>query len=115
MLYSVRAHRAYEHIVHMGAVCQVRRAWLTHADGGNLPLTDILPGPSKPSSPRTLSLFYIENTSVHRKVCRRMVIDGPSKPSSSLVRFLPVSQYLLKPASGIWIRSKCGVLTSHEA
>ena len=24
-------------------------------------------------SPRTLSLFYMENTSVHRKVCRRMV------------------------------------------
>ena len=113
MLYSVRAHRAYEHIVHMGAVCQVRRAWLTHADGGNLPLTDILPGPSKPSSPRTLSLFYIENTSVHRKVCRRMVIDGPPKPSS-LVRFLPVSQYLLKLASGIWVL-ECGVLTYREA
>ena len=30
-------------------------------------------------SPRTLSLFYIENTSVHRKVCRRMVVwdDNP--------------------------------------
>ena len=29
-------------------------------------------------SPRTLSLFYIENTSVHRKVCRRMVLlTGP--------------------------------------
>ena len=42
------------------------------------------------------------------------MIDGPSKPSSLKVRFLPVSQYLLKPVSGIWIRSKCGVLTSQD-
>ena len=27
----------------------------------------------EPHFPRTLSLFYMENTSVHRKVCRRMV------------------------------------------
>ena len=31
------------------------------------------PGAVKVLSPRTLSLFYIENTSVHRKLCRRIV------------------------------------------
>ena len=39
--------------------------------------------------------------------------DGPSTPSS-LVRFLPVSQYLLELASGVWV-IECGVLTSREA
>ena len=39
--------------------------------------------------------------------------SGPSKPSS-LVRFLPVSQYLLELASGVWV-IECGVLTSREA
>ena len=38
---------------------------------------------------------------------------GPSKPSS-LVRFLPDLQYLLQPASGVWLLG-CGVLTSREA
>ena len=38
---------------------------------------------------------------------------GPSKPSS-LVRFLTVSQYLLEPASSVWVL-ECGVLTSREA
>ena len=38
---------------------------------------------------------------------------GPSKPSS-LVRFLPVSQYLLELASGVRVL-ECGVLTSREA
>ena len=33
---------------------------------------------------------------------------------SSLARFLPVSQYLLEPASGVWVL-ECGVLTSREA
>ena len=36
-------------------------------------------------SPRTLSLFYIENTSVHRKVCRRMY----NSTSTIMVRLLP--------------------------
>ena len=38
---------------------------------------------------------------------------GPVQPSS-LVRFLPVSRYLLEPASGVWVLG-CGVLTSREA
>ena len=41
--------------------------------------------------------------------------DGPSKPSLPYdVRFLPNSQYLLEPASGVWLLG-CGVLTSREA
>ena len=39
--------------------------------------------------------------------------QGPSKPSS-LVRLLPVSQYLLELASDDWVL-KCGVLTSRDA
>ena len=38
---------------------------------------------------------------------------GPSKPSS-LVRFLPVFQYLLELTSGVWVL-ECGVLTSPRA
>ena len=38
---------------------------------------------------------------------------GPSKPSS-LVRLLPVFQYLLELASGVWVL-ECGVLTSPGA
>ena len=38
---------------------------------------------------------------------------GPSKPSS-LLRFLPNFQYLLEPASGVWLLG-CGVLTCREA
>ena len=38
---------------------------------------------------------------------------GPSKPSS-LVRFFPISQYLLEPAFGVWAL-ECGVLTSPRA
>ena len=40
-------------------------------------------------------------------------IFGPVNPSS-LVRFLPVSQYLLERASGVWVL-ECGVLTSRQA
>ena len=38
---------------------------------------------------------------------------GPSNPSS-LVRFLPVSQYLLELASGLWVL-ECGVLSCRGA
>ena len=38
---------------------------------------------------------------------------GPSKPSS-FARFLPVSQYLLELASGVWVL-ECGVLSSPGA
>ena len=41
--------------------------------------------PPQVLSPRTLSLFYIENTSVHRKVCRRMY----NSTSTIMVRRLP--------------------------
>ena len=37
----------------------------------------------QPHLPRTLSLFYIENTSVHRKVCRRICSRSRSRPSPS--------------------------------
>ena len=40
-------------------------------------------------------------------------LRGPYKPSS-LVRFLPGFQYLLEPASGVWMLG-CGVLTSRAA
>ena len=43
----------------------------------------------------------------------KLTDEGPSKPSS-LLRFLPDLQYLLKPASGVWLLG-CGVLTSREA
>ena len=36
---------------------------------------------------------------------------GPSKPSSLKVRFLPVAQYLLGLASGLWVL-ECDLLTS---
>ena len=47
---------------------------------------------------------------------RRTVTFEPEKSvnSSSLVRFLPVSQYLLELAFGVWVL-ECGVLTSCEA
>ena len=38
--------------------------------------------PGLQNSPRTPSLFYIENTSVHRKVCRRMVVPWHDAPRS---------------------------------
>ena len=38
---------------------------------------------------------------------------GPQSPLSSF-RFLPVFQYLLKLASGVWVL-ECGVLTFREA
>ena len=41
-------------------------------------------------------------------------MGGPSKPPSLKVRFLPDFQYLLEPASGVWLLG-CGVLTSREA
>ena len=47
---------------------------------------------------------------VNGKFCS---LCGPVN-SSSLVRFLPVSQYLLELASGVWVL-ECGVLTSREA
>ena len=42
--------------------------------------------------------------------------DGKARqsPSSLKVRFLPVSQYLLELASGVWVL-ECGMLTSREA
>ena len=39
---------------------------------------------------------------------------GLSKPSSLKVRFLPVSQYLLEPAPGVWVL-EYGVLNSPGA
>ena len=44
----------------------------------------------------------------------KLTDEGPSKPLSSLRRFLPDLQYLLKPASGVRLLG-CGVLTSREA
>ena len=41
-------------------------------------------------------------------------MDRPVNSPSPKVRFLPVSQYLLELASGIWVL-ECGVLTSREA
>ena len=52
--------------------------------------------------------WRIEN----RSVCPTR--DARPVNSSSLVRFLPVSQYLLELASGVWVL-ECGVLTSREA
>ena len=45
---------------------------------------------------------------LHQEVC----LHGPQAPF--LVRFLPVSQYLLELASGVWVL-ECGVLTSRGA
>ena len=54
------------------------------------------------------------NTRMREVQLRTLVrIGGPSKPSS-LARFLPISQYLLELASGVWVL-ECGVLTSREA
>ena len=46
---------------------RAKRAWKEYGPGGASSEGEAS------LSPRTLSLFYIENTSVHRKVCRRMV------------------------------------------
>ena len=42
---------------------------------------------------------------------RRLPGEGPVTKPSSLVRFLPVSQYLLELASDVWVL-QCGVLSS---
>ena len=42
------------------------------------------------------------------------MLTARQSPSSLKVRFLPVSQYLLELASGVWLL-ECGVLSSREA
>ena len=69
-------------------------------------------------SPRTLSLFYIENTSVHRKVCRRMVWRASVLPrmpmKSCAARRLSTSTPALMLGSSMACRHavrECGIDT----
>ena len=66
---------------------------------------------------RTLAMAsndFCSDTILRRVSAKSGISDGPSTPSS-LVPLLPVSRYLLEPASGAWVLLECGVLTSREA
>ena len=55
---------------------------------------------------------WARNHHLHHKVTGNR--DQARQSPPSLVRFLPVSQYLLELASGVWVL-ECGVLTSRGA
>ena len=67
---------------------------------------------SAESSSGSCAVFDDKDDSEHRAIMSILTTARQRPPS--LVRFLPVCQYLLELASGVWVL-ECGVLTSREA